>query len=891
MKPYSPINGQGPIQGLFSDKNVARVALGSLLLAGSLSSCSPLRLLKPGQRLLSRVKVEGTKKADAERLQALVQQKPNSTFPLPKVAIYQLGRSFYNPERLQRKLDEERTEFDQLIKTAGTDSAEVGKLLSKRERHVQRHQLALDKGNAIMRLGEPPVIYDSSLTATSVEQLGTFLKSKGFFRSTVSATDTVPTRQFAPFRIFTLRSPFHADSQRVTVVYRIHEGPAFHYSQLDYDIADTAISRRVLASQPQSLLRVGSQYDEEQIGAERNRIEDLLKNQGYFDFRQQYITLEADTSFAPTSVRLRTIISKPTRGEQHRLYTVRRVSFITDAGLVRFGQQRDTIIRDSVYYLAYKHKFSTRTLDRKLAVRPGSAYSVTNTQLTQRQLSNLDMFRFNTVTYRRVRGAEAPADSTRGLLDATVNASPAKKFQETSEFGGTYVAQQVGPFGNVRLKIRNVFGGAELLEFGVRAGFEGQYSVVGNVGDVTRRSELTTQLGANMNLILPQFLLPWRSGRFLSQYNPRTRFNATYTYVQRPDYTRTNVEGTLDYIWQRSAFHQYVLTPFDVSVIRTAKIDPDFAGYLQQLLIRQGSPLYRSFDNLFVPSFNATSLYNSNDFNETRDARYLRLFAEVGGLTRRFYQPNTLENDPENLRNNKLKIYDFAKLTADYRRYHKLGPETYFVYRLAGGVAAALTSTRIQNEVTKQIDKSYLIPYDKYLFAGGSSSVRAWKPRRLGVGSFTQYKLNPDDPSQELLDENDKKIRDYDLEQPGELLLEGNLEFRFPVYSFLKGAVFTDFGNVWIIRNQPIDPNQTQTQRDQQQQRQRESTFRFNNFYRKFAIGSGIGFRFDFTFLILRLDVATKIYDPTAPDSKWVIRKFSLAEDQTAFNLGIGYPF
>lgn len=874
-----------------SGKNGARVALGSLLIAGGLSGCSPLRLLKPGQRLLSRVKVEGTEKADVERLQTLVQQKPNSTFPLPKVAIYQLGRSFYNPERLQRKLEEDRTHYDQLIKAAGTDSAEVGKLLTKRERHTQRHQLALDKGNAIMRLGEPPVIYDSTLTAVSVEQLGTFLKSKGFFRSSVSVTDTVPTRQFAPLRIFTLRSPFHTDSQRVTVVYRIHEGPAFHYSQLDYDIADTAISRRVLASQPQSLLRVGNQYDEEQIGAERNRIEDLLKNQGYYDFRQQYITLEADTSFAPTSVRLRTIISKPLRGEQHRLYTVRRVSFITDAGLVRFGRQRDTIIRDSVYYLAYQHKFSTRALDRKLVVRPGDAYSVAKTQLTQRQLSNLDMFRFSTVTYRRVRGAEAPADSARGLLDATVNASPAKKFQETSEFGATYVAEKTGPFGNVRLKIRNVFGGAELLEFGLRAGFEGQYSLVGQVGDVSRgRSVLTTQLGANVNLVLPQFLVPWRPNRYLSQYNPRTRLNATYTYVQRPDYTRTNVEGTLDYIWQRSAFQQYVLTPIDVSVIRTAKIDQAFADYLQTLLIRQGSPLYRSFDNLFIPSINATSLFNSNDFNETRDARYLRLFAEVGGLTRSLYQKQPLLNNPENQQGNRLKIYDFAKFTADYRRYYKLGPESYLVYRLAGGAAAALTSTRIQNTVTGEVDNAYLIPYDKYLFAGGSSSVRAWKPRRLGVGSATQYKYDPENPA-DFLKVNGEKVRDYDLEQPGELLLEGNVEYRFPLYSFIKGAVFTDFGNVWILRNQPINPNQSQTQQDEQRQRQQESTFRLNNFYRQFAVGSGIGFRFDFTFLILRLDVATKVYDPTAPGSKWAIRKFSLAEDQTAFNLGIGYPF
>ncbi|RIY06371.1 hypothetical protein D0T11_18925 [Hymenobacter rubripertinctus] len=874
------MNGQ-PFRVLFSDKLTVRLAVGGLLLAGSLGSCSPLRLLRPGQRLLSQVRIAGEQKADAERLQTLVQQKPNSTFPLPKVAIYQLGRFFYNEERIRGKLEDDRTRFSQLIKQAGTDSARVGQLLTKRERHVRRHQLALDRGNAIMRLGEPPVIYDSSLTATSVEQLGIFLKSKGFFRSSVAATDTVPTRRFAPLRLFALQSPFRTDSQRVTVTYHIHEGPAFHYSQLDYDIADTTVARRVLASQPQSLLRVGDRYDEEVVGNERARIENLLKNQGFYDFRQQYVTLEADTSFVPATVRLRTLIADPPRGNQHRLYTIRHVNFITDAGIVRFGRERDTLVRDSVYYLSYRHRFGTKTLDRKLEVRPGDAYSLLNTQLTQRQLASLDMFRFSTVTYRRVRGPEAARDSARGLLDATINASPAKKFQETVEGGATYVAELVGPFANLRLKVRNVFGGAELLEFGVRAGFEGQYDITGNNnerGSTTLNSQLTTQLGANVNLVLPQFLVPWRPNRYLTRYNPRTRLNASYTYVQRPDYTRTNVEGTFDYLWQRSAFHQYVFTPLDVSIIRTADLSARFDSILQNLRFQQGSPLYRSFDNLFIPSLNVTSLFNSNDFNETRDAKYLRLFVEVGGLTRRLYQQQPLVSYTNDLKNNKLKIYDFGKITADYRRYYKLTPRTYFVYRLAGGLATALTSTNITSvakDGSRSTETAYLVPYDKYLFAGGSSSVRAWKPRRLGLGSYTQYKYDPNDPSQ-FLRINGSLVRDYNLEQPGEVLLEGNVEYRFPLYSFINGALFTDVGNVWALRPNAQQPG---------------AQFKVNEFYRQLAVGSGFGFRFDFTFLILRLDVATKVYDPTAPGSKWAIRKFSFREDQTAFNLGIGYPF
>jgi outer membrane protein assembly factor BamA len=259
-----------------------------------------------------------------------------------------------------------------------------------------------------------------------------------------------------------------------------------------------------------------------------------------------------------------------------------------------------------------------------------------------------------------------------------------------------------------------------------------------------------------------------------------------------------------------------------------------------------------------VPSINATSLYNSNDFNQTRDARFLRLFAEVGGLTRSFYQDRI-----------NLNVYDFAKFTADYRRYHKLGDKSFFVYRLNGGVARALTRTDVRDTSEQLIDRQLIIPYDKYLFAGGSSSVRAWKPRRLGPGSYTTLRTL----------RNGDVVRDYNLEQPGEFLLEGSAEYRFPVYSFINGAVFTDFGNVWSLQSDPRPGAQ----------------FHLNSFWRQFAVGSGAGIRLDFAFLILRLDIATKVYDPTAPEGeKWAIRNFRLfgrGEDQTAFNLGIGYPF
>ncbi len=978
---------RGPLPGL--------ALLLALLLLG-LAACSPFRLLAPRQRLLSRVEVRGqATQAEQDRLLTLVQQEPNSRFPLPKLAIYQLGYTFYNRERILKKQQAIRDDFTKQVAKAGTDSAQIGQLLARRERALNRRQLALDKGNAIMRLGEAPVVYDSALTRRTVEQMSTYLRTQGYFRSRVRAIDTARYRRSVVVRGLRAlgigRSGPH-DSldravpyRRVALVYEVERNRPFVLAQLTTTIPDSGVARVLRQGQGETLLKVGETYNEDRIGEERQRLETQLKNAGYYDFRQQYITLEADTSFAPFTVRLRTLIANPGPGQGHRVYRLRRVTMVTDNGANRVLRQattgtgvgaapaapaplprsaadtlrqagslpppagrtpaadgagtagglggrparppRDTTLVDSVRYAAYRLAYSTRVLGQKLTLRPGQRFSLLNTQRTQRQLADLDMFRFNTVTYRKV---EAPTDTTtstalgvsvpagasptragagadalrnqrggspvptpsasadsaahnsqliphtspdEGLLDAVVNAAPAKRFQETTEFGGTLVADKLGPFLNVRLKWRNPFGGAELLELGARVGFEGQYVRLADGRVNTDQSRYAAQFGATASLLLPQFLLPFRQGSYLAQYNPKTRFSLSDTYVNRPEYTRTNIEFSYDYLWQRSAFHQFVLSPVVISLINASNISDEYQAALDELQSR-GSPLYRSFVRQLVPSMALTSLYNSNDFNQTRDARYLRLSAEVGGLTRGLYRQRLAEATRRD-GDEGLQVYNFARLSADYRRYFHLTPRTYFVYRLNGGVAHALSRTE---------DGQLVIPYDRSFFAGGSTSLRAWGPRRLGPGSYTSYIAERNENGEPIIiDPNTtpptvRLIRDFVSEQPGELLLEGSVEYRFPVYSFVKGALFTDVGNVWSLQADDGRPG---------------ATFKLNSFYQQIAVGSGIGVRFDFTFLILRLDVATRIFDPTAPSGEqWALRNFGQnTKNPTAFNLGIGYPF
>jgi outer membrane protein assembly factor BamA len=919
--------------------------------------CSPLRLLQPNQRLLTKVVMqsEGLTSAQQERLLTLVQQKPNRTIPIPKLAVYQLGHSFYDSARIESRIKNIRQKYADHLADAQGDSARSGKLLARRDKLLARKRTALEKGNSIMRLGEPPVIYDPTLSQRTIEQLTTYLRSQGYFRATATFTDSArskPTLIARTLRGLGLRKPVRAVPLRdsaggrlhrlVTVTYQVREGQDFTLSQLTRSIADTGVARVVAQAQGATLLHVGEAYNEDLIGQERQRIENLLKNQGYYDFRAQYITLEADTSFEKSQVRLRLLIASPPGG--HRAYQLRRVTVITDvtqaralrlaagdttrrvrrrlgptapadtsnvsgravgdgsgristanmpAGVTpaavadslsarrlrRAGRQaipRDTLRLDSLVFLSRGPlPISPSVLARQIAVRPGQLYNQARTQRTQRQLSNLDMFRFNTVSYRKVvasPAAEFPADSSQVLtpgaasprrplsyLDAIVTTSPSPRFSETTEFGGTYVAGLVGPFANLRLKWRNPFGGAEVLELSGRAGVEGQLTQLGDSNSTTAAT-YTVQYGATASLLLPQFVTPFHLSNFLGSYQPRTRLALSTTYTSSSYYTRSNTELTLDYLWQTSAYQQYIFTPVDLGLVRTRSISEFYQRRLDTLRIEQGSPLYRSFLPIYEPSFSFTSLYNSNDLNQTRSGHFLRIFAELGGLTRGIYRNEKWFEDTG------LSVYNFAKLTVDYRRYYKLSPLTYLAWRLNGGVAHALTESIDPSPLPGQIaQQRYILPYDKYLFAGGSNSVRAWSPRRLGTGAYAT--LLP------------TGARDYYTEQPGEVLLEGSLEYRFPVYSFIKGALFTDFGNVWALQNDASRPG---------------ADFRLNSFYKQFAVGSGFGIRMDFTFLILRFDIATKVYDPTEVQSPWRVRHaldIKNANNQTVVNVGLGYPF
>lgn len=257
----------------------------------------------------------------------------------------------------------------------------------------------------------------------------------------------------------------------------------------------------------------------------------------------------------------------------------------------------------------------------------------------------------------------------------------------------------------------------------------------------------------------------------------------------------------------------------------------------------------------------------------------MRATLESGGTIFNFITPNFILKEG-------LQTYKYLRAGFDIRRNTVLDKTAILAYRFNSGVAYSYGA-------------DHSLPYEKYFFAGGSNGVRAWRPRRLGVGSYP-VKLS-DNP-------NKDGLFDYRYEKPGEILLEASVEYRQKLFGFVSGAVFVDAGNVWLFREQAP---QTSSEAAKYPEWTGNTKFKFDQFYKEIAVGTGFGLRFDFAFLVLRLDVGIKAYDPSRQaGDRFVLDKVSLwspyggatpgstadpnysrVREPVIYNVGIGYPF
>lgn len=796
-----------------------------------LSGCLGTRYLEQDEYLIYKQKISGTDETSAARYTDFFRQEPNKRLPLlpvsPYVYLYQWGLNNYDEAAIEQDKEKISGKFDKKIAEAeaADKSNKVVRLEDRKSRKLAKKDKILEEGNLLMRWGEPLAIYDSAKSSEAATQMQNYLHTKGFFLGETSySTDT--------------------SGKKITVAYEIVEKEPYLIDSILFTSSDATIKQLYFANQPDILIKKGQIYDQEILTAERERIDNLLKNNGYYDFSRQYIEYNVDTTITDEKkVAVEVLILDPAKRGYHKQFQLDSVYFTTDAGF-RGAERRKREPYNGVVYKYYNDEYSKKILDRRLFLYPDSLYSKENTFETQRQLSNLDIFKFVNINY----------DTTGGKVITNIYTSPLKKYTMSNEVGLTVTEQVPGPFYNFTIKDRNIFGGLEILEFTGRAGIEG----VASASDPGKALS-SQELGANLSIIFPQFVFPLGAGlkSKLGTYNPKTRFLIGYNYTNRPDYTRSNSKVSAIYTWQKEERIFYNFSLVDASIINSSNISSAFDSLLTAY-DTLGNNLSRSFEPSFVSSMIFYTVFNFNKYGTGgKNASYLRLFAESGGTLQNLIGTSLYENFGDT-----LQFYKFIKLNADFRQVMRLSQVTDFAYRLNVGIA-------------KPYGGDNALPYEKYFFAGGSSSNRGWRPRRLGPGSYNPpTKVGTYDPA------DDGPINNS-FEQPGEILIEANLEVRRDIIGFLEGAIFLDIGNVWTFEEQGREG----------------SKFEVNKFYKELAVATGVGFRFDFNFLVLRLDIGMKVFDPARDEGdRFVLDKigFSKPYNDTyplVYNIGIGYPF
>ncbi len=783
-----------------------------------LLGCSSTRHLKKDQYILYRNTLKGAPKEHNSAMTDLYKQRSNRKVlgTLPYVNLYNFGKLFLDTSRVIRKKEKINRKFDRKISEARTDSRQ-SKLTNKKEKKIKRQDLVLSDGNAFMRsFGEPPEIFDSSKVNVTVAIMKSYLFSKGYFHNEVSATaDT-------------------ARKKRITVRYRVQAGAPFLIDSITYFIDDKRIDS--LLHKPSlfiSLIKHNENYDEDKLNSERENIYKLMKDQGYFLFQRQDIYFKVDSLRAPYKVDIQVFVAR-----KHDIYKVSKLYFnMNDAG-DKTGLKQDTFLYENVHYTFYKRTYLRKLLDYKITIRPYDVYSQSKFQTTQRLLGSMDMYKFANVNI-----TENKSDTLDKTLTAFINTQPLNKFQLSQEYGLS-VGQALipGPFLSVTLKTRNIFRWLEVIENTFRYSFEAQYTNASSTEPYRAR-----EFSAFTSISLSQMLLPTKLRDLVKNLYPKVRFYTGYTFVSRPEYRRESFRSGLTYSFTRNAYSSFFVTPIEISYI-DSKVDYNYRQFLLELNRTNGSNLYLSFNPSIVTGFQVSYVHNNHELNSRKVTKFIRPFFEFGGvvptMVSKLYASS---DDRDSSRLWGKQIFQFIRMGVDLRYYLPIQKYNSFVVRVNMGYAQPFGESRRED--------LYSLPYEKYFFSGGNSSIRAWKPRRLGPGSYSGNQQN-----------------DYVYEQPGEILFETNYEYRFRMSGIFNGAFFVDAGNVWTIKEE--NPG---------------TQFKFSEFFSDLAVGAGAGLRLDFSFLVLRLDMAHRVLDPARPKGDKLVDTFRFS--QIVYNIGIGYPF
>ncbi len=698
------------------------------------------------------------------------------------------------------------------------------------------------------RIGEEPVIYESYHTKRSKQQLMLYLHQRGYYNAEV--TDTVIFDKKKAKVIFFVKTKKPYTYRKVLDHVSDLSHNFLSLNQIKQEIPDSSIVRRYIDEDSlQVKIKTGNKVDTDILEKERFRITKCLKNEGYFNFSQEYVRFIMDSTLNNHQMDIFTSIQRPKDKNILRKYKINKIEVITDFDpklamtndSLYFSTNDSITYRQVQFFYHQKLKINPKIILSSLMLKQDDIYRLKDVEQSYRRLQSLNQFKFINIKFTPTQTVDSLGF---GRLNCVIQLTPYVYQSYSVELEGTNSSGNIGFAANLNYQNKNLFKGAEILDVQLSSSME-------TVQSTNKEKFYAREYGISSKLQLPRFLFPFLNVYKIRQkYNPKTVMSASFNYQRRPDYTRTIAEASFGYSWQSSKYLRHQFNLLEMNFVDVRDINSNFLKDINNLYIQN------SFIDHVITTSRYSLFYNNKQNNLNDNHSSIRFNIESAGNTLRALDKLIgASKETSHLGKDKIesKYYNFLgiryaqyiKSDIEYRFYHNINRANKMVYRVFLGIGYPYGNMDV-------------LPFEKSYFSGGANGIRAWQIRSLGPGSY----YNP-----AIIYPNNT----------GDIKFETNVEYRFKLFWALEGALFIDAGNIWSISKHDT----------------REGAyFDFGKFYEQIAVGSGFGTRIDLNFILFRIDLGLKVHDPSfSGKNSWVLFNHPLKLKDFTLNIGIGYPF
>ena len=660
------------------------------------------------------------------------------------------------------------------------------------------------------RIGEEPV-YQRDVKPYEVEEiLLNRLENRGFFYSSAS-------------------SEFEEKDKEASVVYSLNVPTPYTMERYKVDSLPEPIHSEIEEIVSQTKLAKGMRFDLSGMKMERERIDRELKNKGYYNFHSNFLLFEADTNqYDRKRFDMFLRLKKEVPEKSIVPYRISKINVYANY------EAQDSIVQEKIRFnnkdfINSAGFFKPKHLDPFITLKEGQLYSPSDSRNTSRRLSTIGAYKFVNIQYQEI---DSLAADSLGILEANIFLSPLNKRSLRAELQAVSKSNNfAGPGIAITYSNRNLFQGGETLNTTGKFGYEFQAGG-GESGSIS-----SIELGLKNELIFPRVIFPVKINSDFFEYDiPKTKTGISVDYLSRTKlYALLAVTGQFGYLWQTNRYVSHDIIPISTNYTKLMRTSAEFDS-----ILLNNPFLARSFEQQFISGLNYSFTYNGMVDAYKTHQFFLNTNADVAGNSISLFGKENEQGAKEFLG---MEYAQYAKMDIDFRYHFQVGSSQTIATRLFGGYGLPYGNSEV-------------MPYVKQYYSGGPYSVRAFRIRSLGPGTY--------------VDEEGTGSNYFD--RTGNIRLEANIEYRFPIFSFFKGAVFADAGNVWNSKG-----NEVYGYKDKFT----------SNFINELGMGAGVGLRVDVQGFVIRFDLAAPFHDPSKEEGE----RFDFRVTEPVFNFGIGYPF